>query len=86
MLSKRLRTQAAYLVTSAFTAKLESFAVLFSNTQSIFLNTKLKICTLSMQCKLGIHICNDKLRKLRGYKVGLPEFQLVLRNLNMRTD
>ena len=40
MLSKRLRTQAAYLVTSAFTAKLESFAVLFSNTQSIFLNTK----------------------------------------------
>ena len=28
----------------------------------------------------GNHICKETLAKLRGFKEGLPEFQLVLRN------
>ena len=38
--------------------------------------------TWSMQCKLGNHICKETLTKLKGFKEGLPEFQLVLRNLS----
>ena len=36
--------------------------------------------------KRGIRICKETFTKSRGLKEALPEFQLVFRNLNMRTD